>query len=488
MALKRDVDYSNHSTRMTEEPVHSPAPPTLAEALPAAAPLLHLDRADRLAFALAALPALLVYLATLPPEVTLEFSGIDATAAYYGSASGPPGYPVWSLYSWVFVKLLPFSNIAWRVTVGSAVAGALACGIVAMLISFMANVLLKGAPLTEKLSRREWQKLRVISGVAASLVLGFNGTFWSCSVIAEPWGFAWMLFAGTLWFLTRAALVPPGRAGIWIAFLFFGMMHTGNQELLIALPGFVLLLMASDVRLGRDLALFFLPLAFVLTLPTGWNELDGFESVRENWPMAAAFAAVFVTGVVAAIVTRGLGGQWKSTLVASLGLVAGMAFYLYLPLAGMTTPPVQWGYPRTVEGFLHLISRGQYERAHATGSFGRYAEQLWNFFWNTGDWFGWLYLGIALVGAVMLARAGRRSLRWLIGLAAVWVCTGPLLLAMLNPSPDRQSHGRTAVFLVPTLMLLAVLMGFGLVTIGAWVARWGKEPEPAAPPPKCASS
>ena len=27
---------------------------------------------------------------------------------------------------------------------------------------------------------------------------------------------------------------------------------------------------------------------------------------------------------------------------------------------------MQWGYPRTVEGFFHALSRGQYEQAHPT--------------------------------------------------------------------------------------------------------------------------
>ena len=41
-----------------------------------------------------------------------------------------------------------------------------------------------------------------------------------------------------------------------------------------------------------------------------------------------------------------------------------------MPLAGMTNPPMQWGYPRTVEGFIHAFTRGQYEKTNPTDIIG----------------------------------------------------------------------------------------------------------------------
>lgn len=468
---------------MDETNLPPPASPVPAAPLPP-----RLDRADKLAFALAALPALCVYLATLPPDLTMEDAGINATAAFYSSPAGPPGYPVWVLYSSVFVKLLPFSNIAWRVSVGSAVAGGVACGIIAMLISFTANALLRETLLAQRLSADEWRKLRIVSGAVAALVLGFAGVFWGEILIATPSGLDWMLFAATLWFLARVMFDPPGRWRLWLAFLCFGMMHTGDPELLIALPGFILLVMAFDVRLGRDLALFVVPLAFALTLPMGWSALRGHEPFIGNWPMTLAFVVVFMSGVAAAIATRGVGGQWKSALVALLGLVAGLAFYLYIPIAAMSTPPIQWGYPRTLEGFLHLVSRGQYEMVYPTHDLHRFAMQLWNHFSSIGRNIGSLYLGIAVVGGVTLARVAGNARRWLAGLAAIWVCTGPLMIAMLNPAVDRQHSELVTPFCPPSWTILVVLIGLGLVTIGAWVAGWGTKTGPAAPPATCASS
>jgi len=48
-----------------------------------------------------------VYLLTLAPEVTLEDSGELVTGAYYAGIPHPPGYPVWTIYSWLWTVLIP---------------------------------------------------------------------------------------------------------------------------------------------------------------------------------------------------------------------------------------------------------------------------------------------------------------------------------------------------------------------------------------------
>src|SRR5207247_5423485 len=120
-------------------------PGQAAEALPP--PLLGspvFERSDWLSFAITTVLALAIYLFTLAPEVTLEMSGELATAAVYGGVAHPPGFPVWTLYAWLFTKLLPWSNIAWRIGVSSAVAAALTCGVVALMVSRVGAIMLEG--------------------------------------------------------------------------------------------------------------------------------------------------------------------------------------------------------------------------------------------------------------------------------------------------------------------------------------------------------
>jgi hypothetical protein len=104
------------------------------------------QRSDWLSFGATTPLALLVYLLTLGPSVGLDNSGVWSTAAAYGGVSSPPGYPLWTLWAWVFTKLLPFSNIAWRVAVSSAVAGALACGLIALMVSRGGTAILEQSP------------------------------------------------------------------------------------------------------------------------------------------------------------------------------------------------------------------------------------------------------------------------------------------------------------------------------------------------------
>jgi len=83
------------------------------------------------------------YLWTLSPDLTLEDSGELATASMYAGVPHPPGYPVWTVYSWLFTKL-PISNIAYRVGLSSAFAGALACGLVALMVSRGSSMMIEG--------------------------------------------------------------------------------------------------------------------------------------------------------------------------------------------------------------------------------------------------------------------------------------------------------------------------------------------------------
>jgi hypothetical protein len=63
-----------------------------------------------------------VYLYTLAPEQTLEDSGELCTGAFYAGIPHPPGYPFWTIYAWLWTKLLPIGNVAWRVEVGQSMA------------------------------------------------------------------------------------------------------------------------------------------------------------------------------------------------------------------------------------------------------------------------------------------------------------------------------------------------------------------------------
>ena len=82
-----------------------------------------------------AVVALVGYVRTLAPSVTLGKAGALTTAAFQRGVPQPPGAPLWTLGAWVWCHALPIGNIAWRLNLLSAVTGAAACGVVALLIS-----------------------------------------------------------------------------------------------------------------------------------------------------------------------------------------------------------------------------------------------------------------------------------------------------------------------------------------------------------------
>ena len=102
---------------------------------------------DWLTFVLVTLFVMAGYLYTVAPDLTLEDSGELAVGSMYAGVPHPPGYPVWTIYSWLFTKILPFSSIAWRVAVSSAVAAALSAGLTALLISRGSSLILEGIDL-----------------------------------------------------------------------------------------------------------------------------------------------------------------------------------------------------------------------------------------------------------------------------------------------------------------------------------------------------
>src|SRR5882724_4857 len=92
-------------------------------------------RRDWLTFIVSFFAVWAVYFATLAPEVTLEDSGELVTGSMYAGVPHPPGYPVWTVYSWLWTVLVPVGNMAWRVALAEATAGALACALISLLVS-----------------------------------------------------------------------------------------------------------------------------------------------------------------------------------------------------------------------------------------------------------------------------------------------------------------------------------------------------------------
>src|SRR5262245_49257166 len=86
-------------------------------------------RLDRIIASLIVVAALVLYIATLLPGIgsgdTAEFQRVLPTLG----VAHPTGYPLYTILGWLWTRL-PIGTPAWRVSLFSAVAAALAVGVV----------------------------------------------------------------------------------------------------------------------------------------------------------------------------------------------------------------------------------------------------------------------------------------------------------------------------------------------------------------------
>jgi hypothetical protein len=427
---------------------------------------------DWLSFGITTLAALAVYLATIAPEVNLEDGGSFVTGAAYAGVPDCPGFPLWTLYSWLWIKLIPYSNVAWRVAVGSAWAAALACGLTAVMVSRGGVLLLGNRPAFSSLQPVEQNWLRCACGVVAGLALGFCETIWSQVAKCDIWAVSVLLFTIMQLLLMRWTFSISTRRFFYAGVFLFGLVLTNSQFWIVFAPGLVVWVLLNDAELGRD---FFLLAAILLIsgLMPFWDDhqIRYFPFVYAFWPLA------IWPGIIA-VKTRRIATQWKATLLCGLFFFTGLAPYIYPALASMTNPPLNWAYPRTVEGFWHLVSRGQYDKLNGTHDLVLFIEHLWAIGLDVGGQFGWLYFVFIPLPFCLWRRMRPDARRWMMGLITSFVCMGPMMVAMLNPTRDRQTSVLVQQYFSALYVVLAVWAGLGLMLAGGIIiiTRLGRIP------------
>jgi tetratricopeptide (TPR) repeat protein len=426
---------------------------------------------DWLTFAATTLLMFIAYYLTLAPDLTLEDSGELAVGSFYAGVPHPPGYPVWTIFTWLFTVLFPISNIAWRVALASAVSGAVACGLVGLVVSRVSSLVLDGMPDFKNIDPQWEGALCLVTGSIAALLFGFNGFIWSQSVIVEVYPFSVVSFMLVLCCLLHWIYAPEQRKYLYWAAFWFGVCFTNHQTLIVAAIGIEITVLAAQPKLGRDVFIANSIIYIVGLLGKSMGILTTFDN---NLPLFMVYNAVGVGSIITAgAMTLKLGkplSEWKPVLISLLLWVAGASFYFYMPIASMTNPPMNWGYPRTKEGFFHALTRGQYDKTNPTDSIFKFFEQVWMYFGGAVSEFSLVYLLIAIIPFLFYKRMQKRERAWLVGLTGIYLCLAFLLLILLNPSVDRQSSEQTRVFFAASHIMIAMAIGYGLTLIGGLAA------------------
>lgn len=423
---------------------------------------------DWLTFGVVTLVMLVAYLLTIAPDLTLEDSGELAVGSMYAGVPHPPGYPLWTLYTWFFTVALPFSNMAWRVAVSSAFAAALSVGMIGMLVSRGSSLIVEGIEEFKNIERKWENPLCLVSGLVAGMLLGFNGFIWSQAVIVEVYTLAVLTFAGVLVCLFQYTYAPTRRRYLYGAFFLFGLCFCNHQTLIVAAMGIEVLVAMADKRLGRDL---FLGNTIVWLLGLFGHFTGSLSTFTSNPALLIIFNLVGLGSAITtgwlAYETKGLGDRLHIGLLCGLMWLLGAALYFYMPIASMTNPPMNWGYPRTWEGFIHAFTRGQYEKTTPTSNPFILAQQMFMYAEGAQEEFNWANLLIGLVPFLFLMRMQRRERGWIIGLTAIYLTLAVLLMILLNPQVDRQSRELVKVFFTSSHIIISMAVGYGLSLIGA---------------------
>lgn len=235
-----------------------------------------------------------------------------------------------------------------------------------------------------------------------ALTWAFSSLLWSQAVITEVYALLTFFSVALLWCLARWRDVMQDRY-LWLAAFTLGL------------------------ALGNHLTiLFWAPAALVML----WPE-------RSRWLR-------------------------PTTLLPAVALFfIGLSVYSYLPLAAGSSPPVNWGNPKTWRGFWWVVSGEQYQRFAFAVRWPDIPDRLAAWAKLLGDQFGWWGLAIALIGAWgQWLRDRRVSL-----FSLTWICLAAVYAFFYDT-------GDSHIYLLPAMMLMALWWGEGVHVLLGMARSW----------------
>ncbi len=204
---------------------------------------------------------------------------------------------------------------------------------------------------------------RIFASAAAALLLAFGNTFWKLSSIAEMYTLATLLMAALWWAAIR--LGNPGRKASWGGFLLlgliFGLGMANHQSIILVVPGIILYLVLSRIK-----------------FPAG-----------------------------------------KAIIAIIIGLLIGLAFYLFLlPISHAASPIDAPRFESAGEFFKYVTRQGYFTRSPEDIGVAYTPDQLV----TSGDiavrilgalWEEWgpIFFFVSIIGIIVLVFR-RRALGW----------------------------------------------------------------------------
>ena len=452
----------------------------------------------------------LVYFYNMSPEVTLEDSGELVTGAFNFGVPHPTGYPFWAFLGGVWDRLVPLGNPAWRTGLLSVVTGAALVGILTLLMSRSILMLLRNVAWADKIEEtlKGWLSLTI--GVATAMLFAFNRGVWQWACVPEMRVLNAFSFVATTCILFAWVMRPEKHRYLYALMLVWGLSLANHQTIVVMAAPFVVGLwvvgffgedQTNKQRYSGLMEFGFALLvawtagvyvnAWLVTGPDASLWAQKVKTVLLFGPLSEPLPVLALTGGSAALlllfgVTTGM-MNWKRAVCCAGIFVLALSMYAYMPIAAATNPPMNWGYAATKQGFLHAITRGQYEQIHLSLPWSVHTKfwiQSWLFVQGLLTQYSLPVSLFVLVPFVVLVQGWNnlrsRGRQWLIYALSAFLISWIGLIIIINPDIDKTQQEINLKFFAPAHGFFAMLIGYGFALAITWaLARRPQLPRPA---------
>lgn len=441
--------------------------------------------------------SLSVYIYTLQPTVGLEDSGELVTAAYRLGVPHPPGYPFWTIMSKIFSLLPVGHDIAYRVNLWSAFTGALAAGLITLIITKAGELFfddesddlhkLHIVPSLEKYGLTVPVLVNSLCGIAAGVLFALTPGTWSQCTITEVYSLN-AFFMVLLMFLSFILMFNPEKRGVFYAMAFiFGFANTNHYTVFMMVGGMAWAAWCAKRSIEEyvTLCLNAILLLFFSLWVFNYVSYNGtlvrltpfhFNNVLEEGNFFLMFILPFVAYLVVSDWVNRKFFNYKEWGRLLLSFFLGLCMYFWLPIASSTNPQLNWGRPRTTQGLWHAICRGQYEQLSFARGIKTFLLQCWFYLMDTWDQYPMTLIFAFLSIVTLIVVAKKEKLRnWLIFVLVTFFFCGIGMCYLMNPKLDVTSQYINRVFFIMSHAALAVLVGTGMITITAVLLPMAKK-------------
>jgi len=370
------------------------------------------------------LGGLYLYINTLAPTVLEGDAALFQFTPYVLGVTYPTGFPLYLLLGKLWVTLIPFGEIAWRMNLFSAVCGALALPFIYSAVwrllaenekqPYQQTTKSSGIPaifVNHTLHAFLWPRLAALTTV---LTFSTLPTYWRWATSAKTYTLNILLLSIILYLLAKSKL-QPSNYNIFLISLLLGLSISVHNTMIFLIPGvalFIFLQLRQQITLKQvviSCLLLLISLSFYLYIP-----------LRAEWLIAQyGREAAIQSGLLADFYNSGITGL--QTYFSAKEFMQGVT--------------ADWGevpgrfYPVYVTNLLH-------------------------------DEVGWLGITVGLIGSLLMLLNHPRLFASLLLIYAIPI---PFVLAY--------GRGQQSAFLLPSFLMFCIFIGHSLQG-GAFVNKW----------------